>query len=129
MSKLYDRLKKVIDRGDTVVEVTCTRTYFIPPERSDGRTDEEIVKEFFQDFDLNRHHASRNAAEIGGGTKILAIRSAHHDGKVVNEKDHEPETPNDPDAPEEEKKERKPLDSWPERDTIDETNKGETNES
>jgi hypothetical protein len=61
-----------------LVEVIVSKIYAFPILKSgrtfDGRTPEELVQEFFVDFDINRTHASRDSNEVGNGKKIIAIK-------------------------------------------------------
>ena len=52
-----------------IVRVTYTEEYLLPTRVRD--TPEEAVKEFFTDFDLNRHHATRDGNRIGNSKKLV----------------------------------------------------------
>lgn len=63
------------DREPKFVQITATMTvdYMFNLNGVDGRTPEEIIKEFFMDYSINRHHTARDAARVGNGTTLLKV--------------------------------------------------------
>jgi predicted GNAT superfamily acetyltransferase len=59
------------------VKVVVERTYLIPVYGQDGDTTfdgrgvDELVRDWFTNYDINRHHAARDAYHVGGGDKVL----------------------------------------------------------
>lgn len=38
-----------------------------------AKTIDQIKRDWFEDYDINRHHASRDVHQVGGSKKIVAI--------------------------------------------------------
>lgn len=62
-----------------IIRVTMDVDYWVPmadKEHSDinGWTLKQLIKSWFKDFDINSHHASREAFRLGNGTKIIQAR-------------------------------------------------------
>ena len=61
------------------VTVTVEITYLIPMydeqhTQINGWTVDEVVRDWFERYDLNQHHASRDAHRVGGGMKLINTR-------------------------------------------------------
>lgn len=61
-----------------ILRVTMTVDYLIPMHDEkvsglDGRTIPQIIKEWFKNWPLSRHHASRESFEIGGSKKLVKV--------------------------------------------------------
>lgn len=66
--------------SEKFVEITVTieRTYLVPmidAKRTaiNGWTVDEVIKDWFTDYDINRHHASRDTHRLGGGETITRV--------------------------------------------------------
>jgi len=70
MSKCLDAILKA---DGVVLEVTTKTLYAFQP-RPDNRTAKEIVKEFFYDYDINRHHAARDGHQVGNSIVVTKVR-------------------------------------------------------
>ena len=59
------------------VRVTLETEYLVPDymiaEREGGL--DALLKEWFERFDLNDYHASRDGSEVGGAKRILKVES------------------------------------------------------
>ncbi|MFB2970408.1 hypothetical protein ACE1CD_15655 [Aerosakkonema sp. BLCC-F183] len=58
------------------ITVTSTQVYLLPIRASkslDGRSVEEILKEWFEEFPLHQHHATRESYAIGNSQKVLRV--------------------------------------------------------
>jgi hypothetical protein len=57
-------------REYTLVKIIVEETYLFD-KGLDGRSDEELVQEFFVDFPLTSFHATRDASRVGNSRKLL----------------------------------------------------------
>lgn len=60
-----------------IIRVVMEVDYIVPMANDtistiNGWTMEEIVKEWFVDYDINRHHATRDIHRVGNGSKIIS---------------------------------------------------------
>ncbi len=66
------------DEGLLFVEVTVRHVYAFDYNKKcgrscDGRTPQELIQEFFVDYDINSSHVSRDAHEVGGARVVKEI--------------------------------------------------------
>ena len=54
----------------TLVKIVVEETYLFD-KGLDGRSDEELVQEFFVDFPLSSFHATRDRSMIGNSRKLI----------------------------------------------------------
>lgn len=62
--------------GYKTITVVIEEEYLIPMatenvSQLDGKTAEQLGKEWFEDFDINRSHASREGYRLGGGRRVV----------------------------------------------------------
>ena len=57
-------------RNYTLVKIIVEETYLFD-KGLDGRSDEELIQEFFADFPLSSFHATRDGSLIGNSRKLL----------------------------------------------------------
>lgn len=57
-------------REYTLVKIIVEETYLFD-KGLDGRSDEELIQEFFVDFPLSSFHATRDGSLIGNSRKLL----------------------------------------------------------
>jgi hypothetical protein len=63
-------IKMTEKREYTLIKTIVEETYLFD-KGLDGRSDEELVKEFFVDFPLSSFHATRDGSLIGNSRKLL----------------------------------------------------------
>jgi hypothetical protein len=65
------------------VEITIKKRYLFP--ESIRNSPKDLIKEFFMDFDINQHHATRDFYHIGGGDRLVNRKIIYK--KIKNLKD------------------------------------------
>lgn len=55
--------------------VTSTEEYLIDLDCVDGRSEAEVVKEWFQDFPIHQHHAARDHSKVGYSKKLVGVEN------------------------------------------------------
>lgn len=64
-----------------VIRVTLTEDYLVSDDILDGRTIEEVTKDWFLDHGVNRYHAARDSSLVGNSRVVLSYGPA--DGPPV----------------------------------------------
>jgi hypothetical protein len=74
------------------IVVTVEVTYLIPMMKDGTRTEingwtiEEVARDWFDRYDINSSHATRDSHRLGNGTRILGWRVATLSGSSSQEK-------------------------------------------
>lgn len=55
--------------------VTTTEEYFIDLDCVDGRTQDEVIKEWFTDFPMAQRHAARDHGKVGNSKKLVSVEN------------------------------------------------------
>ncbi len=55
--------------------VTCTEEYLIDMDCVDGRSEQEVIDEWFKNFPMYNRHAARDAGKVGYTKKLANIES------------------------------------------------------
>lgn len=66
-----------------IVRVTMTVDYLVSDSvmNGNGQTFEQVVSDWFENYDINRYHATRDSHAIGNSTKIISYEEVK-DGKI-----------------------------------------------
>jgi hypothetical protein len=71
--KISNFVDEATKAGDFVLEVTMKRVYRFE-NHTNGWTPQELIQDFFKNFDINTRHASRDYHQVGGADVITAIK-------------------------------------------------------
>lgn len=64
--------KKGHKHNGRVIQVTITRLYTVP--ECESMSDEDLKREWFEEYDLSRSHAYRDANHIGGADNVIEVK-------------------------------------------------------
>lgn len=58
-----------------LLKVTSTEEYIIDMDCTDGRTQEQVIQEWFTDFPLHNPHAARDHGRVGYSKKLVSVEN------------------------------------------------------